>query len=126
MKNRVLLKSALLLLLIAANGLVTASEVSFSSKPILSFCGTGPSGPHARTVEITGAPAKFPLRMLLRVLRDGAPKRRSDLDYETSWTRGGLAISLRKTRASELLLRYYRMTGDKGYELTFHVDLISR
>jgi len=29
MKNRVLLKSALLLLLIAADGLVTASEVSF-------------------------------------------------------------------------------------------------
>lgn len=65
MKNRVVLKSALLLLLIAADGLVTASEVSFqvfSSKAILK---TGSFGPRS---EIISVPAEFHLGA------DGAPK----------------------------------------------------
>lgn len=64
MKNRVLLKSALLLLLIAADRLVTASEVSFRSNPIL-----GPGSLGLRS-EITGIPAEFHLGA------DGAPKTR--------------------------------------------------
>lgn len=52
MKNRVLLKSALLLLLIAANGLVTASEVSLFKQ--VDLLGYGTFGP--RIVEIIGGP----------------------------------------------------------------------
>lgn len=48
MKNRVLLKSALLLLLIAADGLVTASEVSFWNIPTLEPESSGP-----RSIEVS-------------------------------------------------------------------------
>lgn len=83
MKNRVLLKSALLLLLlIAANGLVTASEVSFSTKPI-HYSGTGPSGPrvqrrnYRRSCEIPALDAPE------RLLETARQKRCCDREYET-------------------------------------------
>lgn len=77
MKNRVLLKSAFLLLLIVANGLVTASEVSsFISKRIL--------GPKRLVPELLKLPATTRNFVLAE---DAVPKRDSatrcsDIDDE--------------------------------------------